>query len=605
MVTKMKDNITPNGVALPEHYTTDKLKGYYDLCASEYTKAFRRAKKLDSTDRGKIWDVIDAKFPSYQILPDTNHVAYVKNNILASIYTVGKSARLIPTSSEDKDIVENLNIALDNIWATSEIYRYQLIAGERAALMNYGLTQVGWDNSLIRGSNKTFCKGEVVLKNINPLKFMRDPFADNLDTAAYCMTWDDYHKSVILDTEAYKEPFKEYLKFHRGNSVAESVVINDNDKLENGANKKDYYRIVVYWVNDEGKIHEIHTVNSEYVLYVKQNIKPSAFPFAELYCNLPAGDIIGTSEPAKIFANSLAYNLMNSILLTAEYKQQRPPRFVNNQSGINVANFVRHGNDADRTYVCNGDPSKAVSYHQFPQPSQQAAISMSQLGTDIQSISGIDGRYTGRDTGSILTTGGINSMLDQATMIDMPKVNNYEYYCTRLTKLVIMNYICHSTLKRTYVCKDKSNPSKYINREVDFPEIPDDIVLNYELSISSELPKNKARTESVAQHLMEIQMQYQGQGTDVDLITPEEYLMMSDIPYREYMQERMGVQRTNNWSAIVAQAVTEYNGMVENGVDPNVAMNQTAKTMSAMSQGNQEQALNNQAQEIQNQGQQF
>ena len=588
--------------ALPEGYTLSRLKEYFDIMRNEYAAVHRRAVKLDATDRGKLWEAVNAAFPKYQILPDTNLVAYVKNNILASIYTVGKSARVLPTSEHDKEIVEQLNTVLDHIWNTVGVQKYQMEAGERAALLNLGITQVGWDNSIISGTGKTFNKGSVVLKNVDPLKFMRDPFAKDIDTAAYCVTWDSFHKSVILDNPVYSKAFEEYLnKFKNAGVDSNSVPVSNTDRVsKTAAGKPDYYTVYTYWVNDKGDIHEIHVVNNEHVLLCKQKIKPATFPFAELYCNLPAGDLFGTSECSRVFSNDLAYNIMLSIVLTSEYKNQRPPRFINGQSGINVASFVKHGNDADRTFIVQGDASKAVHYHQFPQPTQQAIQSMGILANDIKNVTGVDDRYTGRDTGSVLTTGGIENMLDQVTMIDAPKVENYERYCKRLTNLIIGNFLNFS-LKRNYFVQDKRT-LKWKTVSVDFPKIDADTVFGYEMAISSELPKNKSRIESVANHLMEMQMQYQGQGIDVDLISPEEWLMMQDLPMREYMQERMGIQRTQNWTALVAQAVTEYSGLVERGVSPEEALAVTADTMARQNQPGGDKAVQEQISDMEQTG---
>lgn len=579
---------------LPEGITIEYLTERFNIGKAEYSAAQRRAQKLDATDRGKLWEAVRAAFPKYQILPDTNFVSYVKNNILASIYTVGKSAKLLPTSDKDKDIVEQLNIALENIWDTLDVAGYQMAAGERAALLNYGITQVGWDNSIITGTGDEFRKGDIVLKNVNPLKFMRDPFATNIETASWCVTWDSYHKSVIMDNPKYKAAFKEYLESNKESQDATGDMISFNtDHVSKSAKgKKGYYTIYTYWVNKDGNVHEIHLVNNECVLLCKQNIKPATFPFAELYCNLPAGDLFGTSECSKIFSNSLAYNIMSSIILTSEYKNQRPPRFVNGQSGINVATFVKHGNDADRTFIVQGDATKAVHYQQFPQPTQQAVQSMGFLSADVKTITGVDDRYTGRDTGSVLTTGGIENMLDQVTMIDAPKVENYERYCKRLTNLIISNCLNFSMKRKYYTQNPRTLEWKTV--EVDFPKIDADTIFSYSLIISSELPKNKSRIESVANHLMEMQMQYQGQGIDVDIITPEEWLMMQDLPMREYMQERMGVQRTQNWVTLVAQAVTQYAGLIDNGVSPEDAITATADTMARQAQPGGENAVEDQ-----------
>lgn len=566
------------GAELPEGVTLEMLRDNRSVAAVEYQPVFARARKLDAADSGDLWKAVQAKFPSYQILPDTNYVSYVKDNIVAAIYTVGKCAHLLPTSEDDKEIVEHLNVALEHIWNSVDVPKYQLQAGERAALMNFGLTQVGWDGEVTvgNGTNK-LCKGEVALKNINPLQFMRDPFAESLDTAGYCMTWEHYHKSAILGTEQYKEEFKRYrAAVDAGIGSIHVQGIEPIRDTNAPIGKKDYYTVITHWVNVDGKIHEIHTLADEWVLFVREAIKPAMFPFAELYCNEPANRLFGISSPQKIFKNNLTYNIMSSIICTSEYKNQRPPRFVNSQSGLNVATFTRNGNDADRTFVVNGDADKAVHYHQFPQMSQQAFAVMGTLGADIQTISGVDGSYTGRDTGSILTTGGIDSMLDQATMIDAPKVTNYERYCKRLTQLIIGNYVNHANMKREYFVKDPAN-NEWKSVEVSFGDINSDTVFDYEMQLSSILPKNKARLENFANKVMEMQMQYKAAGIDVDLITPEEWLMFQDNPYREYMQKRMGVQRSQNYQDMVAKVIGHYADLTELGVAPVDAVNMTAQ----------------------------
>ena len=189
---------------------------------------------------------------------------------------------------------------------------------------------------------------------------------------------------------------------------------------------------------DEGyKICEVHLLDDKYVLYCKQDLKPRMFPFALLYCNLPAGDLIGSSEPAKIFGNYLTYDLLNSIYATYAYKAQRPPRFVNVQSGINLRQFAKYGNDADKTFPVNGDASTAVHYGQFPPLPPELLQIKANIGSDIMTASGIDPMYAGKDTGSIQTTGGMDTLTGNTTMRDNMKIALYEQYTRRLTELVM------------------------------------------------------------------------------------------------------------------------------------------------------------------------
>lgn len=562
---------------LPDGVTLETLKSNWDLASQSYQRAFRRIRMLDATDRGKLWEAINAKFPAYQLLPDTNHVAYVKTNILASIYTVGKSASIIPTSREDKDAVNDVNMTLDNHWELAKTGYYQMLAGDRAALCNLGITQIGWDQNLSGGDSDVSAKGRVVYKNVDPLKFMRDPYADSLETSAYCMTWDELHKNVLKSNPLYKETLDKAINDFQTTVSVPAELIHDGPTSSEKNSQRDYYKLIIHWVRIGDDYYEIHTLDNAAVLHIIK-LLPAAFPFALLYCNLPAGDLIGTSEPAKIFANSVAYNLTNSVLLTGEYKNQRPPKFISNMSGLNVSSFVKHGNEADYTFVVNGPANNAVHYHQFPMPSVMAGTIMGNLRNDIAQVSGVDARYTGRDTGSVQTTGGIESLLDAATLIDTPKIANYEQYTCRLTQLTLLTMIEFAP-KRTYMIKDKKS-TNFVDVTIDFPSMKKETLFQYALNISSELPKNKARIAQTASTLMEKQMQYaQMGGKSVDLFTPEEWLMCQDLPNKEYMQERMGIQRNQDYVAQVSEILFSFTGLVKNGVPTEEAIQMTAQSL--------------------------
>ena len=69
--------LLPEGVCLND--IQDKIRD----TNAHYTKAMQRMRILDGADRGKVWDVVKAKFPSYQLTPDTNWVNYIKDNLVA------------------------------------------------------------------------------------------------------------------------------------------------------------------------------------------------------------------------------------------------------------------------------------------------------------------------------------------------------------------------------------------------------------------------------------------------------------------------------------------------------------------------------------------
>lgn len=561
--------------------TISALKELWDIMKQYYLPEQRKMKLLDAIDNGELWKAIGAQFPAYQILPDTNYVSYVKNNLLASIYTVTKSADIMPTSEKDKELMVNLNIAMGRIWSLSKVGYYMFQAGERAALLNVGYTQVGWDDSVTAGSGDAFYKGNVTLKNLNPLNFMRDPFAPDLDTSGYCVTYDTYHKSVFQENPLYRDTFEAYAAKRKG-ATPEPTPADYNAQVPKGS-AKDYYMLAIYWVKEDDGVWEYHVINNEEELH-KKKVIPNMFPIAELYCNLPAGRLVGISEPAKIFANSVAVNLMDSIALTSEYKNQRPPKFISSASGLNVQAFNKYANDADHTFIVNGRADQAVHYHQFPQPSPALPNIRTGLEKAMEQVSGVDGRYTGRDTGSIITTGGTEEMLNRVTLIDTPKVMNYEAYAKRLTQLILANFVEYSP-KRKYFYK-KPNTTQWATVEVDFIKINSKTIFDYEIDISSQLPKNKARVAATANMLMEKQMQYNQQGGGgVQLITEEEWLMFQDLPMKEFMLERMGVQRVSDAVEEVSQVLFGYADLVKKGMKPDDALLATANTLDRKRKG--------------------
>lgn len=569
--------------------TPAQLQENYNIAYSNYTKVHRKMKILDAVDRGKLWEAVGAKFPKYQILPDTNWVHYIKSNLLASIYTVTKGASLIPTSDEDKEIIEHLNVALEYIWDTNNVGYYQMQAGSNAALFNLGVTQVGWDAEAQGGSGDTYFKGNCVLKNIHPTRFMRDPFAESLQSSAYCMTWSYEHKTTLLHNTRYRERFQAYIKNKEAAAVLADPVRIQGD-IKEAMSEKDYYKTIIYFVkynDDEGnqKLAEVHTLGADYILWYNNDVRPAVFPFAECYCNMPEGDVVGTSEPARILSNNIAYNIMNSIMLTAEYKNQRPARFVSSSSGLNLASFCKYGNDADHTFIVNGDASRAVHYQQGPAPSAVAQALQAGLMNDIQITSGIDGRYTGRDTGSVITTGGVEDMLDRVTLIDTPKVMNYETYTKDLTKLILANFVEFS-MKRTYFRKDIANQT-YTPVTVDYKKIAKNTVFNYAINISTELPKNKQRIAAAASTLMEKQMQYAANQQGPDLITAEEWLQMQDLPFKEMMQERMGIQRAADATGQFAEDLFNYAALIKDGMTPDDAIAAVGQNRAATQRGEQ------------------
>ena len=573
---------------LPDNVSLQTIKDRIQDTDTRYLKVLQRMRILDGTDRGKMWDVVSAKFPKYQLQPDSNWVNYIKENLVASIYTTGRYAELVPRSDEDIEYVTEFNSALSTIWDQVKADYYQFLAGERAALLNIGITMVGWRKDLLGGTANHWYKGDIVFKNIDPMKFRRDPYADVFDNSEFCYYYDDFSMAIIRTKDKYKKRIKEIEAavgdLDKSDLIPDAVTAA-TDRQKTTSTQSNYHKITYYYTkvpdltqsSKEGYvIVEVHLLDDKYVLYCNKDLKPRMFPFAVLYCNNPAGDLVGASEPAKAFTSAFTYNLLNSIYATHAYKAQRPPRFVNAASGINLRQFAKYGNDADKTFIVNGDATQAVHYAQFPQLPPELLQVKQDLGRDIRDCSGVDEMYAGKNTGSIQTTGGMDTLMDATSQRDNQKILLYEEYSKRLTELVVNNLIVYGD-KREYTVTDPiTQQTKTVS--FNFPEVDDDIRFRYTLDIQTYLPRNKTRLAAVANMLLEKQAQYK---PDPEIITVEEWLLMQDIPFKDMIYKRMGIQRNTRISEQVAMTLEMFATLVEGGMDPDAAVDQVAQQLQA------------------------
>lgn len=573
---------------LPEAVKLSRIKDKIKDTDTRYQKVLERMRILDGIDRGKMWDVVRAKFPKYQLTPDSNWVNYLKENLLASIYTTGRYAELMPKSNDDIKFVVEFNAALSTIWDNIEADYYQFLAGERAALLNLGITMVGWRKEIIGGTHNHWYKGDVVFKNIDPMKFRRDPYADEFENSEFCYYYDDYSMAIVRSKELYSKRIREIERAVGSldnDYKPNDTIVAATDREKTNSSTSNYHRVTYFYIRypddsknnkEKYKIACVHLLDDTYVLYCNPDLKPKMFPFALLYCNSPAGDIVGASEPAKQFQSNLTYNLLNSIYATHAYKAQRPPRFVNAGSGINIRQFAKYGNDADKTFIVNGDATKAVHYGEFPQLPPELLTLKQDLANDIKMISGVDDIYAGKRTGSIQTTGGMDALSDMTSQRDNQKIMMYERYCKRLTELVVNNLVIFGD-KREYTVKDPITQKSQVYT-FDFPKVDDDIRFRYALDLQTYLPRNKQRNATIANMLLEKQAQYQ---PDPEIITVEEWLMMQDIPFKDMIFKRMGIQRNVTITEEVAKTLEMYATLVEGGYDPDAALDRVAEQIQA------------------------
>ena len=84
---------------------------------------------------------------------------------------------------------------------------------------------------------------------------------------------------------------------------------------------------------------------------------------------------------------------------------------------------------------------------------------------------------------------------------------------------------------------------------------------------------------------MEKQMQYAQNGQGPDLITVEEWLQFQDIPFKEMMHKRMGVQRIADATTKFTKGLFDYAALISNGTNPDAAVEMIGENIAANERG--------------------
>ena len=82
----------------------------------------------------------------------------------------------------------------------------------------------------------------------------------------------------------------------------------------------------------------------------------------------------------------------------------------------------------------------------------------------------------------------------------------------------------------------------------------------------------------IANMLLEKQAQYK---PDPEIITVEEWLLMQDIPFKDMLFKRMGIQRNTHITEEVAKTLEMFATLVDGGVEPDLAIDQVANQLQA------------------------
>jgi hypothetical protein len=569
-------------------YQEPKLDGYTKgevIEAFKHFRAFRSRKEktwklIRKIYSGDFWNQVKDKLPEHQILPDTNYLEYVEKSIVNSIYTGDYIANVLPRHYEDNDAALALNSFLTYQWDKFGMKSIFPKLGKNAILYNYAGVQVGWNADLIGGSSHSKEQGSVELKFLPPEQIYLDPSVGNymegraLFVSRKVSIFDLMSEPNLKDgAKAYRDQLKEQGGNRYVPKPGENEAMGDihAEAEPISEHSRSVHLIEAFWKVDNAdgvRVDHLFIVDEDFVIHHKEDIYPNKFPVVILYGEEPDSDPYNIPMAKKIIPNIVALNILDSIEATHVYLTQNRTKLINVRSGINYRSFAKYGHMPHLAFQVNGDPNKVVRYVDVQEMPRIDMLKM-RLEQSIFLVTGVDMRYTGRDTGSVQTTGGMDLQQQRVvSMSDNLRINALEVFVERLTSLVVDYYVEFGSKYNVPRLKKGSNTAINEDNGIDFENIPEN-AFDYTMAASPYLPKNLMRLSDAADQLMELQGQYQ---YEPPLITHEEWLMWKDFPQKDLILQRMRqAQQQIEEEELIADLMS-FAGLIDKGMTPEEAI---------------------------------
>lgn len=494
----------------------------YKAAKSKREKDYKFTRSLYN---GEFWEKYKEKIKDYTLTPDTNYIEYVVSAYVNSIYSSEYRPEVTATDLEKVDMSDQLNAYIETSWRNMGMKLNFSLWGENTVLYNMQPVKVYLDKE----------KDEIKFENINPFDIYFDPAVSDFKEGGAVFIVKEVNIYNLLKDPRFKTKTLEYITKNERKIFEAREIGRDYERFTTTGNK--IVSLIEYYIRKENGIENGFIINEEEVVYKIEKIKPDVFPIEVLYFRNPTEDPYGRSLISKIRNSYIALNLLDSIDATHPYLMQNRPRFFNLESRINPRSFKDYGNNPNATFPLIGDPSKAIHYADLKALPDSTNIK-NRLELGIFNITGVDPAYKGRQTNSIITTGGVQQQQARVIMLtDNAPLVALESFVERLTKLWIDFHIEYITkgkkINKAIIEVDESGNRIAKQAKITFKDIEEN-GYSYTLESMSYVPMTK---ETLFEKMMQL-YQYQGQYQfSIPLITEED--LLEELPVSPVKKAKM------------------------------------------------------------------
>jgi hypothetical protein len=506
-------------------------------------------KELDAFDRGEQWTT-KGTMPSWIPKPSTNYVSKVKKYKTGNLVLDDYLGELKPLAPENEPQIWMLQRFYEQLWDKLDM-KYNILDVVRTSrLLGTGIMYIGWDENYVGGTRGHLFQGEIVVKPIEPSTFFVDPTAFDLDEALYCGTFVRTTKDAILmdatipksTRNAFEEDRKRYANSMNAQEDRGEIFYN----RDYSTFQQDIVDLITFYEkevqDDGGFLIKVTYIADGVILKTVDELRPNVFPFIKLDQYPQRQDFWGISDCQLILPNVKMINKVQSVIGTLATLYQNPQKIVFEGSGIDPRIVSKYGNAFGLVFLSKHPDLSNVIRNVDMQDIPMTLLEYIQfLKNDIDDFTGMTDINQGRQSGSIQTAGGIQSMIQRSLVADQDEFTVFERFLEKVSYALLMNAIEYYTDDR--VMRMRSiNP----NNDFEFEYVPfraeefKDLMWDFSIDVVKKVKNNEESKREIMQMLSEWQLQY---SPDVQIVTPEDIVKAFNPNNRDVILERMKKDR--------------------------------------------------------------
>lgn len=551
---------------------------------------------IDMFDRGEQWK--DANLPAWVPKPVNNIIRKYRVLKRANLASAVSRPTFEETYPEDRETVKRLQHAHDHVWDTAKVPRVIRKCIDRATNMGTAIAMVYTDESYIGGKyypdietqlgpvtnpNNQLYQGKICVKRIPIQNFFPDPFCYSIEDAQYIETTEIIPFSTILNNPIFQQYAGEQLlslKHPRPDTDASDEIFERDNSISQGDSPESGDEVVTLHTHYERFYNEQQKwqLNVTYylqgysiILYRAEDVQPNEYPFAIYRDEEEDQEFWGTSQPMTgLLESQKIINKVQQISSMIGALHQNPQKVVLRESGINAQKLARTGNIPGQVHESN--IPNPIEYLKAPDIPRGLFELDDRTKNDARDAMGLNDAYMGNSVGSLTTSTGVDSLIERATVTDRDKMIQIDEFVERISHLIVLNIIHKWTESRPIPVPQPDGQVMFDQWQPIDLLTADNLEWRVKSNVYAKAPITQASRRQQANQLLQAQGQFQFQPA---ILTPEEFIRMSDFDDAEKILQRMAADRERmnqmqqmNLVQTVMQLGMQLPQMMQQGLPP-------------------------------------